>query len=222
MAPLNNPITLGVVRAIFALTSSNTVLGRERIPRDHDGLLLACTHLSYYDPLTVSVLLGREVDWMARDEYFARWYNNWLIRKSGGFPIARFGPALPGIRESLRRLERGRLVGMYPEGEVLWGSASVLNGAPTKEGVGLLARRAQVPVVPCVTLNSDQFKRLSRWLPLRTGRLWIGFGHPIEPDLSLPPGRASRREITQRVGEGLRETYRELLAAVQPPESVWA
>ena len=222
MAPLNNPVTLKVVRTIFALTSSSTVLGRERVPREHDGLLLACTHLSNYDPLTVSVLLGREVDWMTRREFFARPSNAWLIANSGGFPIERFGPALPGIREALRRLDRGRVVGIYPEGELRWGSASVLNGAPTKEGVGLLARRAEVPVIPCVTLNSDQFKRLVPWLPLRTGKLWIAFGHPIEPDLSLPPGRASRRETTQRVGAGLRETYRELLAAVRPPESVWA
>ena len=222
MALLNNPLTLGVARAIFAMTSHSTVLGRDRIPRDHRGLLLACTHLSYYDPLTVSVLLGREVDWMAREEFFVRPSNSWLIRKSGGFPIARFGPALPGIREAMRRLEQGRLVGIYPEGEVLWGSASVLSGAPTREGVGLLARRARVPVVPCVALNSDQFKRLVPWLPLRAGRLWVVFGHPIEPELSQPPGRRSRREITDLVGEGLRSSYRELLTAVSPPESVWA
>jgi 1-acyl-sn-glycerol-3-phosphate acyltransferase len=222
MAPLNNAFTLRVARSIFALTTNSIVLGRDRVPRDHDGLLLACTHLSYFDPMTVSVLLGREVDWMARDEYFVRPSNDWLIRQSGGFPVARFGPALPGIREALTRLEQGRLVGIYPEGEVLWGSASVLNGAPTKEGVGLLARRAKVPVVPCVTLNSDQFKRFVRWLPFRAGKLWMAFGHPIEPDLSLPPGRASRREITERVGEGLRGAYRELLEACDPPESVWA
>ncbi|HVS16584.1 MAG TPA: lysophospholipid acyltransferase family protein [Thermoanaerobaculia bacterium] len=222
MALLNNALTLTAVRGIFAMTSRSRVLGRERVPRDHHGLLLACTHLSYYDPLTASVLLGREIDWMAREEYFARPSNDWLIRNSGGFPVSRFGPALPGIREGLRRLRAGRLVGIYPEGELLWGSASVLHGRPTKEGVGLLARRAEVPVVPCVTLNSDQFKRLVPWLPLRTGQLWIGFGHPIEPDLSLPPGRASRREITERVGEGLRSTYHEMLEAFAPPETVWA
>lgn len=222
MAPLNNAFTLRVVRSIFALTSNSVVVGRERVPRDHDGLLLACTHLSYYDPLTVSVLLGREIDWMARDEFFVRPRSDWLIRKSGGFPVNRFGPALPGIREALRRLERGRVVGIYPEGEVLWGSASVLNGAPVKHGVGLLARRAKVPVVPCVTLNSDQFKRLVPWLPLRAGRLWIAFGDPIEPDLSLPPGRTSRRDTTERVAEGLRAVYRELLEGFEPPESVWA
>lgn len=218
MAPLNNAFTVHAARAVFALTTNCRVVGRERVPKRHDGLLLACTHLSYYDPFVISVLLRREVDWMARQEFFVKPLSARLIRLCGGFCISRFGPALPGIREALRRLERGRLVGLYPEGEVLWGTASVLHRAPIKEGVGLLARRAEVPVVPCVALNSDQFQRLMPWLPFRSGDLWIGFGEPIEPDLSLPPGRASRREISARVADGLRAVYRELLEECVVPE----
>jgi 1-acyl-sn-glycerol-3-phosphate acyltransferase len=220
MALLNNGFTLRLLGTIFAMTSRRYRLGVERIPQDHDGLLLACVHLSHYDPLVISVLMGEKVDWMARAEFYETAFSTWCLEQADGFEIDRFGAALPGLREGLRRLEQGRIVGIFPEGEVCYGPTSVLNGGPLKGGVGLLARRSGVPVVPCVILNSRQFSRVVPWLPLRSGRLYIGFGEPIEPDMSLPPGRASRRKLVRRLEGSLVELYRELLDAFDVPDEV--
>lgn len=220
MALLNNGLTLRLLGSIFAMTSRRYRLGVERIPKDHDGLLLACVHLSHYDPLVISVLMGEKVDWMARAEFYETAFSTWCLEQADGFEIDRFGPALPGMREGLRRLSEGRIVGIFPEGEVCFGSSSVLNGGPIKAGVGLLARRAGVPVVPCVVLNSRQFSRVVPWLPLRTGRLFIAFGEPIEPDMSLPPGRESRNRLVDQLHPRFRELYQELLTTFDVPPEV--
>ena len=94
---------------------------------------------------------------------------------------------------------------------------SALTKGELKAGVGLLARRAGVPVVPCVALNSQQFRRVIPWLPLRAGRIFIGFGPPLYADPSLPIGRASRWELTTRLQTSLRQVYQELLDTFDVP-----
>lgn len=217
MSLFNNAASLTACRTIFSLMGKSEILGRERLPKPHNGALLACVHLSHYDPFAISVLMRQEVAWMARIESFQTPLSNLLTSHCGAFRIDRFGHALPGVREGLNRLDRGQLVGIYPEGEVLSGAESVLNGAAMKRGVGLLARRAEVPVVPCIVLNSQHFSKFVSWLPLRTGRLWMGYGEPLYSDTSLPPGRASRTELTDRLGNAFRDLHQEMLEEFDIP-----
>ncbi len=217
MSLINNTASLHACRGLFTITTRYRILGRERLP-DSGGVILACVHLSHYDPFAISVLLRRSVSWMARIESFATPFTNWLTTQCGAFRIDRFGLALPGIREGMRRLKRGELVGIYPEGEVMSGASSVLNGAPMKKGVGLLARRTGLPVVPCIVLNSGHFSKVISWLPFKTGRLWMGLGSPLFADLSLPHGRASRTELTERLEHAFRDLYAEMLTTFDVPE----
>ncbi len=217
MSLINNTATLTFCRIVFSLMNRSKVLGKDRLPKSHDGLLLACVHLSHYDPFAISVLVRKKVAWMARIESFQTPVSDFLTTHCGAFRIDRFGKALPGIRDGLRRLERGELVGIYPEGEVLSGADSVLNGAPMKRGVGLLARRSGAPVVPCIVLNSEHFSKVVSWLPFKTGRLWLAYGQPLYADPSLPHGRASRAELTERLEVAFRELHQEMVEKFSVP-----
>lgn len=217
MAFLNNHVSLAAARGLFSITSKNRTLGHDRWPQTRDGVLLACVHLSHYDPFAIGVLLRRPVAWMARIESFATPWTDWLTRSCGGFPIDRFGFALPGIREGIQRVRRGELVGIFPEGEVMSGDRSVLNGAPMKEGVGLIARRTGAPVVPCIVINSSQFSNVVPWLPFKAGDLWLGVGEPLRADPDLPPGRASRAELTRRLEHAFRDLHREMVDTFEIP-----
>ncbi|MEM1245466.1 MAG: lysophospholipid acyltransferase family protein [Acidobacteriota bacterium] len=218
---LNNPFSRLFCRSIFLVSNRCEVMGLEHLPKRHDGVILACTHLSHYDPFCISTLSRRHVEWMARIESFKTPMSEWLTRNSHAFAVDRFGFALPGIREALRRLDRGGLVGIFPEGEVMDEQTSALTRGELKAGVGLLARRSGAPVIPCVVLNSQQFSNVTPWLPLRAGRLWVGFGPPLHADAELPHGRDSRWELTQRLHASLREVYSGLLETYDvPPEAL--
>ena len=199
-------------------------MGREHLPAPGPGpgrgALLAVSHLSHYDPVVVGTLLRREVDWMARAEFYRTTGSRWACKHSGCIELDRQGHALPGLREALRRLEAGRLVGIFPEGEIMAGPASVLNGGPLRGGAALLARRAKVPIVPCVVLNSDQHRRVGPWLPLRRGRLWVGLGEPLYAKPELGPGRRSRAELSARLAESLRAVYHGLCERCDVPAEV--
>ncbi len=214
---LNNTLTRAFCRGVFLVSNRSYVLGREHLPR-RGPFLIACTHLSHYDPFCVSVVTGRRIEWMARVESFQTPLSEWLTRNAGGFAIDRFGCAVPGIREALRRLDDERIVGIFPEGEVMDTETSALTRGELKAGVGLLARRADVPVVPCVSLNGNQFRRVVPWLPLKAGRVFMAFGEPLLPDPELPHGRRSRWELTERLHVSLRELHARLEEAFDLPE----
>lgn len=220
MSLLNNAASIYTTRFILGVGSRSVIAGREHLPPAGSPALLAVSHLSHYDPVVVGGLLRRKIDWMARAEFYRTAGSRWACRRCDCIELDRQGHALPGMREALRRLESGRLVGIFPEGEIMSGDASVLRGGPIRGGVALLSRRAGVPILPCVVLNSDQHRRVLPWLPLRRGRLWVAVGEPLHPDPAARPGRAARRRLADRVAEALRGLYASLAEAHALPDGV--
>lgn len=118
----------------------------------------------------------------------------------GAFPVNRDGSDRTALRIALRRLEQGRVVGIFPEGGIRAGEGSVLNGAPMRAGVALLAAMSQKPIIPAVILGSDRLYQPKNWLPIKRVPVWIATGEPI-----ACPGRNARDdgrvEVTRRLGE---------------------
>lgn len=220
MSPLNNVLTICLAHGIFQLTSRIQCLGLEHAPRWGQRGLLAVAHLSHYDPVVVSALLGRKVDWIARDEFYHTAMARWWVQQCDCIRIDRTGFALPGIREGVRRVEAGRLVGIFPDGEVMSGDRSVLNGARLKGGAAVIARRTNVPIVPCVVLGCNQFKRFIPWLPIRSGQLWIGLGPPVTVPEGAPAGRATRAAVSAELGEAMRAVYQKMRQRFDIPDEV--
>lgn len=224
MSLLNNTAIATLFHGIFRMTSRCHYLGREHLPPRGTPCVLAISHLSHYDPVVVGVLLRRPIDFLARAEFYETPAARWFVENARCIRIDRYGQALPGIREALRRLDAQRLVGIFPEGEIMAGENSVLNGVGVKGGAALLSRRGSVPIIPCVVLGSDQFRRFVPWLPIRSGRLWIGLGKPIDPpvgaDELAKPGRASRDAVSEQLAEALREVYRQMRERFELPEEV--
>lgn len=224
MSLLNNTATTTFVHAIFRLTSRCALVGREHLPPKGEPYILAIAHLSHYDPVVVGALLCRRLDFMARAEFYETPASRWFVEHAGCVRIDRYGQALPGVREALRRLAKRRPIAIFPEGEIMSGDDSVLNGGPLKGGAGLLSRKASLPVIPCVVLGSDQFRRVLPWLPLRAGRLWIGLGPSMAPpEVGLPgsrPGRASRASASAELADAMREVYRQMQERFEIPDEV--
>lgn len=226
MSPLNNRATVLMIRGIFGVSCRCRFLGMRHRPRPGEPAVLAVAHLSHYDPVCASALLRRRIDWVARAEFYDAPVSRWFVEHAACVKIDRYGPALPGIREGLSRLNQDRLLGIFPDGEIMRGDDSVLRGASVKAGAAVLARwaavrrGAPVPIVPCVVLGCDQFRRVLPWLPIKAGRLWIGLGEPIAVAPEARPGRATRREVSRRVAEGLRGVLARMQDEFDIPDEV--
>ncbi len=173
-------------RPIFWFSSTPVALGAEHIPRS-GACIIASNHTSPYDiPLLVRHV-PRLVDFVSIVEVFRNPFLGWFYRNLNAFPLDRGKPDAPAVRTILDRLDRGRVVVMFPEGGFRRGEASVVRTRKIRGGVGRIANIAKVPVIPALILNSVVYARPLAWIPLFRTRYAVAFGPAISPD--LPPGQ---------------------------------
>jgi 1-acyl-sn-glycerol-3-phosphate acyltransferase len=166
------------------VSSSPTVINAQ-VTRRGGAYILAANHFSPYDIPLLMRHTARNIDFVSIIEVFRIPFVGWLYGSMNAFPLDRSKPDVPTVRIILDRLKRGRVVGMFPEGQVRNEANSVINGGSIRPGVGRIALLAGVPVIPCVLLNSKAYSRFASWLPLR--RTWYGvnYGEPMEPNRDL-------------------------------------
>jgi 1-acyl-sn-glycerol-3-phosphate acyltransferase len=195
MARLTYSISRLISCCIFSAVSRRRVFNPEGAK--HEGAwILASNHISHFDPLILTSVVRRQIDWMAMSDLFKPRFLGWWLRRSDCFPVQRFKADRVALKTAIDRLLDGKLVGMFPEGGLRDGAASVLGGAALRRGIRAVADLGKAPIVPCVVLGSDRLYRSSNWLPFRRTPIWIGFGNP----LPATEGEA----LEDRLGEELR------------------
>jgi 1-acyl-sn-glycerol-3-phosphate acyltransferase len=170
-------------KSMFLLFAGNArirVILYHEIPK-HRGFILASNHVSHFDPPIITSYFPRRIDWIAMSDLFRGRILDGLFSDLNVISIERNGPDRAALRIAAKRLKEGRVVGIFPEGGIRDGAASIVNGAEMKQGVGLLSALADAPVVPCVILGSDRLYNVRNWLPWRRPGVWIGCGTPILP-----------------------------------------
>ena len=183
-----------VVRGVFFAVCRIKIVYFGNVPAG-TGYILASNHISHFDPPMLGSRFRRYVDWMAMEELFRNRASATLMYWLCAFMVRRDGTDRSGIRTALRRLEQGRVVGVFPEGGIRAGNKSVLQGAPMWPGVSALCVLSGKPIVPSVILGTDRLYNKLNWLPLRRVPVWIGFGEAIYSRSDIPRNRA--RELVE-------------------------
>lgn len=168
--------------------------GENFVPHSGGALLLS-NHQSNLDPVLVGLVCQRRLNYIARQTLFKFAPFRWLIDSLDAIPIDREGTGLGGLKETLKRLKRGEIVLIFPEGtRTTDGEVS-----PLKPGFVSLAKRAGVPLVPVAVDGAFQAWPRSQKLP-RRGVIHIVFGPPMMPaDLESLDDRAIVDEIERRI-----------------------
>ena len=201
MADLGYWAVVKAFRGIFAPVCRIEVSGTREVPAG--PWILACNHLSHFDPPLIAGAFRRPLDFLAVRELFQPAWFGFLLRSIGVIPVGRRQADTTALKAALRRLEKGRILCVFPEGGLRAGETSVLGGAELTEGVALLAARAQVAVRPAVIVGSDQLYVRQNWI--RRPRVVVAVGEPISP----PDAKESRAGWVKRLGEEMRQVYAE-------------
>lgn len=147
--------------------------GIERFPT-HGGAIVCSNHQSYFDPLLLGALCDRRMNYLARENLFSSKLFGGLIRFYDAIPVRRNGMSITGLKETLRRLKRGELVVIFPEGTRTKDGAM----APLKNGFCMLARKAKVPLVPVAIAGAFDVWPKGNTFP-RLSRMCLEAGEPI-------------------------------------------
>lgn len=136
-----------VMRQVFRLIGvfgfGIRCFGRENFPKQ-GGALVCANHQSNLDPPMVGMMANRRMNYLAKKTLFAKQPLKWVIEHLDAIPIDRDGLGIGGIKETLRRLKRGEMVLIFPEGQRTWDGEMT----PFMPGFIALARRSRVPLVP--------------------------------------------------------------------------
>jgi len=164
--------------------------GLEHVPRA-GGLLLASNHQSFLDPVLATCLLDRQCWYLARRTLFRGAFGR-FIRTVNAVPLERGEADSAALRAALALLDQNRALLLFPEGtRTRDGALGVV-----RSGVGSLAARADVPVVPVYIHGAfDAWPRTYR-LP-RPGRVHVFYGPPVRP--ADFPAELSRRARGERI-----------------------
>lgn len=159
-----------LVRFVFNIIFKITVIGRENIPKEKGGYIIASNHVSNNDPPMVGITFRGKYNFMAKDELFhLNPIFTWLIKKLGAFPVKRGAKDTTAIDNALASISNGRIFIIFPEGTR--SKDGELGRA--KSGVTLIAAQAKVPVVPVfIKYGRKRFRR----------RCVISIGEPISAD----------------------------------------
>jgi len=180
-APLPNPLQRNwlwftlqqIAQCVFTVWFRFRAQGIENLPSG--GALLLINHQSYLDPLMVALPLRRPVSYIARENLFRIPVVGWLIERTYVMPISRESAGTESLRESIRRMEHGFLVGIYPEGtRSLDGKLRTI-----KPGFVALIRRVSVPVIPVGIAGAFEAFPRGAWFP-RPSPIRVVFGSAMD------------------------------------------
>jgi 1-acyl-sn-glycerol-3-phosphate acyltransferase len=189
-----------------------TVTGTENIPKK-GGVLLCGNHVSYIDPPALGGGCPRPVHFMAKEPLFKIPILGLLIRGVGAFPVRQHTADRTALKQAIELLQHGEVVGIFPEGQRNFNPLELL---PPQPGVGMIALRAKVPVIPVALVNTEKL------LPPHSAfchftHIKVIYGRPVHlDDLYEKGGREALDEVGKRIMERIREMLAEERASLTP------
>lgn len=151
-------IAVAILKPIFCFLFRIKVTGKENLP--DDAAVVCANHTSWLDPVVLAVGVGprKQFRFMAKQEIFENKILAWLLHKIGVIPVNRENTDLSTIRTCLKTLKNGEKLMMFPEGTRI--SEEKADRVNVKVGVGMIAARANAPIVPVyISGNKGMFKK---------------------------------------------------------------
>ena len=149
------------------------VNGRKNIPKDA-SFVLASNHFGYFDPFVLVHAIRRPIDFIMQKELGIEPYFLFAPMIYGALLTDRNKVGPSTIKESLKSIKKGKVLGIFPEGGIT--SAELTKAKP---GAVFIASRANTQILPVSVSGGD-----NAWDDLFKGvrsRIIVNIGKPFGP-----------------------------------------
>ena len=160
----------------FRLFHRFRIQGLENIPKDKP-FILACNHLSFFDPPAIGCKIPRNLHYFARDSLFF-WPLGLLISSLNSIPVNRGQLDLRTLRKVLKVLKNGHPILVFPEGT----RSEDGELQDPQKGLGLLVAKSSVGVIPARIYGSGKAFGKKHLIPRIGRKIYINIGVEISFD----------------------------------------
>jgi len=188
-----------IVRAYTLVWHRVRWIGRNNLPMK-GPVILASNHTTGLDPFLMQTGCTRMIRWVMIGRYRFRILNP-LWNAIQPITVNQDGKDLGKLRQMLRALEEGSVIGIYPEGGLQREKREL---QPFAAGIGLLAARSGARVVPVWIDGTPRVHSMWRHF-LRPSHSLVVFGKPYTPDTT---------KSHQEIADDLRERMLALAAGI--------
>jgi 1-acyl-sn-glycerol-3-phosphate acyltransferase len=201
-----------IVRFIMHIIADVEVIGMEKIPPGN--VILVANHLGRLDTAVLLCALDREDIIMAvAEKYKNHPLYGAIGRAANAIWLNRFEADFAALREILKRMEKGGLFVIAPEGT----RSKTRSMQIGKMGVAFLASKSGVPVLPVALTGTEDEGVIENLKKFRRSKIKAVAGEPYY--IKIPNGkgreqamRAATDELMCRIAVMLPESYRGVYA----------
>ncbi|HLS27762.1 MAG TPA: lysophospholipid acyltransferase family protein [Opitutales bacterium] len=194
----------------FDLFFSGDVAGVESIPKT-GPYIIAANHASYLDPPAIGCRVPREMCYFARKTLFKPGLPSWFLHKVNTIPVdLESDTDISSLKTVFRRLKEGDGILLFPEGTRSH-DGKLQEG---RAGVGMIACRSQVPVVPARIFGSFEAYGRNQRFPNFHTPIDVAFAPPLSFDDYNVPGRGKDRY------QAVSEKIMDAIGRIPPPPTI--
>ena len=178
------------------------VIGKENLPKDGRGFVLASNHISAIDPVFIVIARywGKRMLIMAKDELFhINPLLSWMFRNVGVFGVERGKGDTKVVEQAIEKVKKGQGMLIFPEGT----RSKTGELGKVKSGAFVVASQAGVEMIPCRIIYQHGTMKLF-------SRVRVCFGKPIpaeQLDLGEQKSAAKLRAAKQELLEAWEALY---------------
>lgn len=179
-------------RAWFRRRYDIRIHGEHHVPRT-GPCIIASNHLGYLDGPLLAAFSPRVVHALTKKEMFEG-RTGWFLRSVGQIPLSRYDADPAAVKDCLKVLHEGGVVGIYPEGTRGDGELRHFH-----TGVAYLALATGAPVVPLVMFGTREPGGHTDSVPPKGARFDFVYGPPVYWERQPWPRRQAdvRRTATE-------------------------
>ncbi len=168
-----------LIRALLKMVAKVEIKNIENL-RESGSYIFASNHLGILDALLVFHSLER---WDFFIPVAEKWgesaFLSWLGKHLNAIFIDRYNPDIRALRAILRRMDKGEVLIIAPEGT----RSKTETMAKGKPGVGYLAAKSQFPVIPVAVVGTEDRIFISNLKRFKRTKITVTIGKAF----TLPP-----------------------------------
>lgn len=125
------------------------VHGIEKIP-ENEKYIVCANHKSLLDPVFIALALDRQVHFIAKKELFEVPILKKILKFLKAIPAQRDGKDLSVLRDSIKLIKSGKILGIFPEGT----RVKEIKRENIKDGAGYIALKSKTDILTIEIISS--------------------------------------------------------------------